>query len=103
MSDKLVVSLNLMQHAVNKWKEAAEHLSHAAARTFNVDITEVQAGAFGLTMDKYRPAPGYFLDRMLEGQTVFSDIAQVLQYAHDTYEAEDQAGKHALDGKAGEL
>ncbi|MET9024117.1 hypothetical protein ABZW96_00690 [Nocardia sp. NPDC004168] len=102
-SDKVTVSLNLMQHAVNKWNEAADHLNRAAMRTFAVDIPEGKAGAFALTLEKYRPAPSYFLGRMLEGKTVFEDIASVLKQAHDTYEAEDIAGAHAIQSKAGEL
>lgn len=102
-SDKVSVSLNLMLHAVAKWNEAADHLNSAAARTLTVGITDMKAGTFALALDKYKPAPGYFLDRMLEGRTVFNDIAAVLKQAHDTYEGEDQAGAHAINSKAGEL
>ncbi|MEU1994667.1 hypothetical protein ABZ511_09480 [Nocardia gamkensis] len=102
-SDKVSVSLNLMQHAVTKWNEAADHLNRAAMRTFAVDITEGKAGAFALALEKYRPVPSYFLGRMLEGKTVFEDIASVLKHAHDTYEAEDLAGAHAIQRKVGEL
>ncbi|WP_069160873.1 hypothetical protein [Nocardia altamirensis] len=102
-SDKVVLSLNLMQHAVNRWNEAADLLNSAAMRTFNVEITDGRAGAFALALEKYKPAPTYFLDRMLEGKAVFKDIAAVLQQAHDTYEAEDAAGAHAINSKTGEL
>ncbi|MGW5727541.1 hypothetical protein [Nocardia beijingensis] len=102
-SEKVTVSLNLMQHAVNKWNEAADHLNRAAMRTFAVEITEGKAGAFALALERYRPAPSYFLGRMLEGKAVFQDIASVLKQAHDTYEAEDIAGAQAVQSKAGEL
>ncbi|MGW4369759.1 hypothetical protein ACWEKT_29330 [Nocardia takedensis] len=103
MSDKVVVSLGLMQHAVTRWQDAAQHLDRAASTAFGLTIRDSEAGAFALALDKYRPAPGYFFDRMREGRTVFTDIGEVLQYAHDTYQAEDEAGAHALRKQEGEI
>ncbi|UGT60890.1 hypothetical protein [Nocardia asteroides] len=101
MSDKVVVSLDLMQHAVRKWEEAAHHFELAATKAMGLNIAENKAGAFALALDNYRPAPGYFTDRMREGRALFSDIADVLQQAHDSYRANEEAGAHAIQNTQG--
>lgn len=63
----------------------------------------MEAGAFGLALAKYKPAPEYFSARLSEGRDVFLDIATVLKQAHDTYQAEDLATKNALLRLEGEL
>ncbi|WP_054811859.1 hypothetical protein [Nocardia arizonensis] len=103
MSDKVAVSLDLMQHAVTKWDQAAAHFDRAAATAFGLTISENEAGTFALALNKYKPAPGYFVDRLREGRTVFTDIARALQYAHDTYQAEDEAGAHVIRNQEGEI
>ncbi|MFC3965765.1 hypothetical protein [Nocardia jiangsuensis] len=101
MADKVVVSLALMEHAAGKWEEAAHHFELAATKAMGLTIAASKAGAFAGALEKYAPAPGYFTDRMREGRAVFEDIATVLQQAHDSYQANEEAGAHAIQNTQG--
>jgi hypothetical protein len=103
MADKLTVGLNAMKLAVTEWGEAAKNLKAGVETTSKLEITATQAGTFAEALAKYQPAPGYFRDRLNEGVTVFEDIAKVLKYARDTYEAEDLASKGKLGKLEGEI
>ncbi|MFI6166943.1 type VII secretion target [Nocardia sp. NPDC051052] len=103
MADKLEIALNAMRLAVAGWNDAAEKLRTGVATTSKLEITGSQAGTFAEALAKYQPAPSYFRDRLNEGVAVFEDIAKVLKYARDTYEAEDAAGKGKLVKLEGEI
>ncbi|MGV9723928.1 hypothetical protein [Nocardia beijingensis] len=103
MADKLTLSLDAMKLAVTKWNEAADDLEAGIRTTQQLEITATEAGTFAEALAKYQPAPGYFRDRLAEGVTVFRDVASVLKYVHDTYEAEDLTNKGRLVKLEGDI
>lgn len=103
MSDELKVALGVLLHAANKCDEAAGNLDKAAGRTSDVEISQANAGTFGLTIEKYATVPPYVRERVYEGATVMRDIAAVLRQVRDTYEAEDTAFGQALGTQGADL
>ncbi|WP_278264186.1 hypothetical protein [Nocardia sp. AG03] len=90
MSDKFTMSLDLMKLAAVRNDETATHLNNAKSKIAKVEIGDMQAGTFALALEKYRTVPSYVGDRMTEGATVMSDIADVLRHVRDTFEAENK-------------
>ncbi|MFC8528677.1 hypothetical protein [Nocardia sp. NPDC057227] len=101
MTDEVGISLNKMRSAVTEWNEAAADLQSGVDMASKLEITEGGAGTFAAALAQYQPTPGYFRDRLQEGVTVLRDIATVLAYACDQYEAEELASQATFQRQQG--
>lgn len=97
-SDQIHAALDQMRTTANKWEEAAGFLDSALSKTELVKFTNIEAGVFALSYNKYSPTPTYAGDRAREGAAACREIAATLRDVANVYEEEDRRGEHALRG-----
>ncbi|WP_328406252.1 type VII secretion target [Nocardia sp. NBC_00403] len=94
--DAISVAVAQVRSAATNWDEAAAALEEARKATEKAKFEKLEAGVFALAYDKYKDAPDFVRDRMVEGIAVFNEIAQTLRQVADTYEAEDERFEHEI-------
>jgi hypothetical protein len=94
----LVASLEHMRAAATSWNVAGDHLRSASAMADGLKISRIEAGIFQGAWEAYTTTATYIVDRLSEGSAEAASIGTVLRESADTYEREDGAGAHALNG-----
>jgi hypothetical protein len=94
----LVASLEHMRAAAAAWDVAGNHLRVASGMADGLKFSRVEAGIFQVAWERYTEAAAYIGERLNEGSAEAASIGTVLRESADTYEREDGAGAHALNG-----
>ncbi|MFI1920549.1 hypothetical protein [Nocardia sp. NPDC020380] len=96
---RLVVDLQKMLVAQQKWQDAGIKLLNASVKAQNtVNVDPNQVGLFHEFFGTYKLVPQYAYDRLSEGLKACGAISATLKSGHDAYQQQDDANRDSFTG-----
>jgi len=95
--EKLEVATGALRTDAGVWDGKATEMSQIKATIETLTFTHLEAGLFFTITSANDKLVEDLSGRAGEAAQRFTEVANVLRFCADTYEAEDAAGKHRID------
>ncbi|GGN73816.1 type VII secretion target [Nocardia rhizosphaerihabitans] len=95
--EKLAVATGSLRNDATVWDGKSTTMSEIQAKIQTLTFTHIEAGLFFTITSANDKLVTDLTGRSGEAAQRFTEVANVLRVCADTYEAEDNAGKHNLD------
>jgi uncharacterized protein YukE len=92
------VATQALRSEADLWDEQGHELEVLSMKVNDLALGRLEAGVFQLVVVSYNEVVHQVAERTRQGFQAMRQISTALRQVADTYEAEDDAGKHRLDG-----
>ncbi|MGY4098447.1 hypothetical protein ACW2Q0_02605 [Nocardia sp. R16R-3T] len=94
---KLKVATGSLRTDAGVWEGKSTTMSDIKTKIQKLTFTHLEAGLFQVIVSANDKLVTDLSSRSDEASQRFTEVANVLRFCADTYEAEDAAGKHRID------
>ncbi|MEC3916023.1 hypothetical protein [Nocardia sp. CDC160] len=94
--DAINLALKSLHDASANWDTAKDNLTAARDLISTVGLSQDYEFYFTELYNRYKDVPGHVYKLLDDGQGVANAIAATLEWAHDTYQKEEQQNLHSF-------